>query len=769
MDLYPFQSEVATYVAEKFGEYQTDPLLVTRDAIVPFFQNISAITGAGKTIILADIITQMRLRLSAEPVVLWISKGKVVVSQTYANLAVGKYADFIPNFTVLPLLDCKPIHIEDVSKALLLVATVGKFNQRDMDKGDRMVYQERFDSADSSLWNLIQAREFPNGVKRPLLIIYDEGHNLSDQQTELLLKLNPDAIISASATLRVPEILNERVIRRLTNEKEWTEKDFTTAVKSSDVVKSGLIKKHIEFGGYVTPMEFAIDELMADYKKMCDFIRKNDINITPKAIYVSNTNIVAETGEIDDPLQAFELRKSRPINIWKYLTGTHDVNGDDIAVYCDLKVDNRFPLPANFHLFSGGDNDYSDFIAGDYHHIIFNLSLQEGWDDPECYFAYIDKDMGSKDQVTQVLGRVLRQPGAKHFQSTDLNTAHVYVHSDSKNVIDEAVEEIRKKIITEIPEIILSVYRGKSHDKNSNKVQPKKEARLPRTTTESANALKPISTIVNEIINFSNDTENTVGTGSHIKIIQNIGTDGNKKPEWMETKHTNRITARWLFKREIQRFFPDAVNLCDTELPKFDALIEYNSIAAGNIIGKAHEVVKAYIEHSIVIQDAAHTDIVPEIYIDPKKATEFNYSLHPKYSDFNVLELDFAKELDKTKKLWFRNPPRGLFDIPLLDEGGTNNFNPDFLVWTRGKIFAIDTKGDHLIVSDAGRKLFSLDKRGKGPDLIIKLVTKGGWNEGRSKINDEGYTVWYVKNGMVARNYCRTLKLCVEDCLTYYG
>jgi type III restriction enzyme len=632
-----------------------------------------------------------------------------------------------------------------------------------------MIYQESFDRADMSLWNLIQSRQLPDGAKRPLLIVYDEGHNLSDQQTELLLKLNPDAIVSASATIRIPEILNKRVVQRLMDDKGWQARNFTTAVKSSDVVKSGLIKKHIDFGGYVTPMEFAVDELMADYQKMCDYIKKNDINISPKAIYVSNTNVVAETGEADDFLQDFETRRSRPINIWKYLTGKHGINGDDIAVYCNLKVDSRFPLPANFHLFSGGDNDYNDFIAGNYHHIIFNLSLQEGWDDPECYFAYIDKDMGSKDQVTQVLGRVLRQPGARHFQNAGLNTAHIYVHSDSKNVIDEAVEEIRKNIITEIPEIVLSVYKGKSHAKNSGKVQPKKEARLPRTTIESANALKPISSIVNDIIIFSDNMESTVGTGSRIKILQNIGTGENSKQEWVDTKHTNRITARWLFKREIQRFFSSAVNLCDTELPKFDVLIEYNSQAAGHIKAKALEVVKAYIEHSVVIQDAAHTDIVPEIYIDPKKAIEFKNSLHPKYSDFNTTELEFAEELDKTKKLWFRNPPHGLFEIPLLDEGGTNNFNPDFLVWTKGKIFALDTKGDHLIAGDASRKLFTLEKRGKGSDLIIKLVTKGEWNEGRSKTGDEGYTVWYVKNGMVARSYCRTLKECVENCLADYG
>ena len=74
----------------------------------------------------------------------------------------------------------------------------------------------------------------------------------------------------------------------------------------------------------------------------------------------------------------------------------------------------------------GGDSDYDNFVAGNYRHIIFNLGLQEGWDDPECCFAYIDKDMGSPDQVTQIIGRVLRQPGAEHYPAMILNTAHFY-------------------------------------------------------------------------------------------------------------------------------------------------------------------------------------------------------------------------------------------------------------------------------------------------------------------------------------------------------
>src|SRR6516164_9542 len=107
MELLPFQAEAAGQIAERFHTYMQDPLLVRRTQPVPFYQNLAAITGAGKTLILADSVEQIRSRLPIEPIVLWLSKGKVVVWQTLANLSAGKYASLIGGFDVKPLLDCR--------------------------------------------------------------------------------------------------------------------------------------------------------------------------------------------------------------------------------------------------------------------------------------------------------------------------------------------------------------------------------------------------------------------------------------------------------------------------------------------------------------------------------------------------------------------------------------------------------------------------------------------------------------------------------------
>jgi type III restriction enzyme len=223
-----------------------DPLFITRTRIVPFYQNLSSITGSGKTLILADAVGQIRYRLpKLEPIVLWLSKGKVVVWQTFNNLANGKYSSLIGGFDVKPLLDCKPDDVADSSRGLILVATVGKFNQKDKEQGDRKIFRVGLDVADKSLWQMLKTRKDAQGRKRHFIVVYDEGHNLSNQQTDLLLELAPDALIAASATLRVPDALG-KIIERLRQDKGWEDGNFVTAVRSSEVVKSGLVRSGMD-------------------------------------------------------------------------------------------------------------------------------------------------------------------------------------------------------------------------------------------------------------------------------------------------------------------------------------------------------------------------------------------------------------------------------------------------------------------------------------------------------------------------------------------
>ena len=768
MELLPFQIEASTQIAERFHEYMEDPLTITRTRIVPFYQNLSSITGSGKTLVLADAVEQIRSRLPIEPIVLWLSKGRVVVWQTFNNLANGKYSDLVGGFDVKPLLECKPSDVEDSSRGLILVATVGKFNQRDKEQGDRKIFKVGLDVADKSLWDMLKARKDSQGRRRHFIVVYDEGHNLSNQQTDLLLELGPDALIAASATLRIPDAL-ATIIARLRQDKSWQDTDFVTAVKSSEVVKSGLVKKQIMLCGYLTPMEMAINELLAEMKKADETAKRMGLDFRPKAIYVSNTNVVDGATIKEDAARPFDERLARPILIWRHLVENGGVDPKEIAVYCDLKFDQKMPPPPTFNLFAGGDTDYDQFMAGNFRHIIFNLSLQEGWDDPACCFGYIDKDMGSPDQVTQIIGRVLRQPGAQHYSAAILNTAHFYIRTDEKGVFEDIIDDVKRKLTADAPEITLTVTKS-THGGDRPTRPALKRMEVPTASINSAAAKSPIHDVVRMIPTYKGDTEDTIGKGGRLQILQTIGKDSAAKEEWVETEHSNRVTARWVFLREIQRRHRKAAHLCDIEHPKFDAFIEYNSPAAALIKEQAEKVADAYIEHSAIVQNANDDPyVVDSVPVDEKRLVHFKNAVHEAYSDMNELEKEFAHALDKTKKVWCRNPSQGGYEIPLLDRGSTRTFNPDFLVWVDKKhVVAIDTKGDHLIVEDAGRKLFHIEAVAPGAKVSIRLVTEGHWRVNGTPTKEKGksgYTVWELKQGKLHPIPCKDAAAAALACL----
>lgn len=55
MELMKFQIQASEQIAGRYSEYMKEPLPGLEGKFVPFYQNLSAITDAGKTLILADL------------------------------------------------------------------------------------------------------------------------------------------------------------------------------------------------------------------------------------------------------------------------------------------------------------------------------------------------------------------------------------------------------------------------------------------------------------------------------------------------------------------------------------------------------------------------------------------------------------------------------------------------------------------------------------------------------------------------------------------
>src|ERR1700733_4167902 len=143
LELKEFQSDSAKLMADRYAFFANHPDRPRKgNKARPFFQALSALTGAGKTPILAQAVMLLRGHFTSEPIVLWMSKAKSVVAQTYLNFTSGKYSEIIDGFQVINIQGLHPNLIADGSTPLLLMTTTGLFNNKDQSEGILNIYQK---------------------------------------------------------------------------------------------------------------------------------------------------------------------------------------------------------------------------------------------------------------------------------------------------------------------------------------------------------------------------------------------------------------------------------------------------------------------------------------------------------------------------------------------------------------------------------------------------------------------------------------------------
>lgn len=747
IELFEFQRQASQTIADRFIEYFADPVETgtrKKHRAVPFFQALQAITAAGKTAILADAVSAIAASLTPAPVILWLSKGKVVVEQTYANLLPGgKYHHLLDGFDVEAIAEYNAEDAKRSNRPTVYFATVGTFNVADKTAGNRLIYRCDIDDQDKSTWDALRARPAIGSGRRPLVVVYDEAHNISDQQTDLLMQLEPDGFLLASATMRLPARLGEVVteLKRGGKKDSW----LVTNVDARAVSDAGLVKSTVSLAGYKAPMEETIAALLADMARAEKDAKECGLEGLPKAIYVANTNIVESNAfQRDDPKQPFKQRQAPPIVIWRHLTEAGGVDPASIAVYCSLNFHKDFPPPPEFVHFKGGDKDYDTFVRGNFRHIIFNLSLQEGWDDPLVYFAYIDKSMESRVQVEQLIGRVLRQPGVTHYPAQNLNTAHLYVRVDRGDVFNSLVKEVEKKLASEAPEVrLVATAPGKP---SLQSYPPRTKRGVPTTAYDSRQAVAPVGAIIESLSDYrADDGTNTQSEGARILVTHRIG-DGSSATEWETFAHASLVSARWVFHREVLRRFRGALDVASTAEGKFDARVSIGSKAYNHIVNIADQVVSAYVENVYLVQKRIDHYLVGPMLGQPDQLKRYKYSLHEGYDRLNSLEQRFAAQLDKARLPWCRNPSQSGYGVPLITIGTTRTFYPDFLVWKDKVVFAIDTKAGNTLPEGAGRKLLRIQPPTGAKDrLIFRFFSEGTWTGPTEQQKRDGFTIWGIK------------------------
>jgi type III restriction enzyme len=715
--------------AKAIGDLQRPPTTVDGNPI-PLLGQLFAITGGGKTPILAKIIGGV-----GPAVVLWTTNRSVVVDQTVEKLKTT-YRHFLPIESSIFGENPTPAEWADlVSNPTALsiwCLTVASWNDTDAEtKGTPAARLNIHRSApewagEESPWNQLM-----NLKDRPLWVIYDEGHGQTDVQLDQLLELGPVGIISASATpVASPRITQMRSL--LEGSEVWKPiaDRAIVSVPTTKVAAAGLLKSDIEVDDLNMTSESKVLEAVRLRAELETTANDLGVELRPRALYVTEES----NSQREEP---------RPVAIWRILIERGGVPSKAIAVATSTKE-----LPKEAERIT----ELSQ-LKPRHRHIIFNKKFQEGWDDPEAYLAYFDGETKSALRINQLIGRILRQPNVKHFDAPELNKAYLFISSDDEKFAG-IVSSVRKHLVRE--------YGVNEFGEANVKVTRRSERLAPIGLREGLPELslpvwsivaRNLEPLVAEIERYGRrpfakgDLE---APGRATKLTFKL-TEAQEKivSRVVEIGNHIRSVNRDYFLEQVRNQSKDAFDwlpAAGTAGPMFKQDAAMLSPAQADLGKQAREFVDGFEARVRFAREADPEQDTwkPGPYTPTRSGLlGFSHSVHSGYPDapsfLNNDEKAFATALDATGAgWWMRNPSarsQGGYGVPLpIKVGGSQSFFPDFLWWVDGGCWAIDTTGVHILGPKVRGKLLTITEprlalatRGKVAATLDTVENDHGW------------------------------------------
>lgn len=733
-DLKPFQERASSLLAEMIQDYPSAHFRARYDPdsgnLLPFLCRLRAITGAGKTPILALAANHLK-----RGIVLWTTNRGAVIAQTLNNLrSGGKYSPLLPEGTqIYQLSEMSP---SDWSQAMtaddgltILLSTVAAFNQ----ENDNLKIHKKF--GDFTRWDMLGGRAGSDGRVRPLYIFYDEGHGVTERQFTKLRELEPQAFVLASAS-PLPEDLADLVSGKTPEERRSSMADRTVSVSTKDVVEAGLLKTRLYFVDCNTARSDAIYEANEKWTELTQKLALHQR--TPIACFIVN-----ETTRGVDIWQHLVKLGVDPAKIAVHLNGARDVIVDRVGTLSGLVDTYTGKKPQ--------DRSPESLATSGYTHIIWNLTLREGWDEPMAYVAYIDDRGRSTVDMVQKIGRFVRQPDATPFENPDLNAAYFYF-----NVPDEAfsrlISDMQNEMETDGYEIIPIASGRKAPPSRSVVVREQKA--LPLIAPWFGDSITELDEIILESVPLFAAKALAAEGVIKIRVFEMSKLKEDEQSRSESRRGANDTITPWEYLSTRlgavdSRIVNDNGTIFSANLKDHEKLrqpMQFGSEAMA-MLGSALAEIRKRLDEKFLLRGLGRHgmhDIQPFKLVSPDiegatevqrrryKVREYDRSLHSEYNGLNDFEADVAASLDKLGRPWCRNPVgKDGYKIPIQELGSdTIWFYPDFLLWAAsGEVWAIDPKGKHLIEAAVTNKLLDLGSLPNvAPTVRIALVLQGSYD-----------------------------------------
>lgn len=406
-------------------------------------------TGGGKTWIAVNAVSHIMGRYLGSNVgfVLWIVPNEAIYSQTLKNLKNRRHQyrqtlDRAASGKIIILEKEDNLHAQDVQNnlciMLLMLSSSTRQDENSLrmhhDRGNihgffppegehkkhaKMIekipnlrhYDGIFPMVKDSLGNALR-------IIRPIVVL-DEGHKATSQLAyKTLYGLNPRFVLELTAT---PKDVESRGGK---NPKKARYANVLVEVTGREVDREGMIKMPITLDSHQTTnwkltLNVAIDKLRKIEKAARKFHANSNRYIRPIMLIQ-----VERTGA--DQREANCIHAD-DVKSWLLTSGFKEAQ---IAI--KTAKQNDLNQPENQDLLS----DKNQVRA-----IITKQALQEGWD---CSFAYILCSLSASSNLnamTQLVGRILRQPHAEKTSVPILDECHVITHHARTDVVVKKIKE----------------------------------------------------------------------------------------------------------------------------------------------------------------------------------------------------------------------------------------------------------------------------------------------------------------------------------------
>jgi type III restriction enzyme len=379
-------------------------------------------TGGGKTILAAHAVAVAAdAFLKAEnPCVLWLVPSQTIRDQTLASLQDRTHPNrraladrFGENLRVMTVGDALYAKRADYDGgACIIVATLQAFRREETEglkvyeaNGELM---DHFSGLPDGLRTLLDKGpggdpipSFANVLKlrRPVVIV-DEAHNARTSLSfDVLARLSPSLIVEFTATPVTPD--------KADSAKGVIASNILHQVSAAELKAAEMIKLPVVLRG-----RRDANDTIADAIGWLDELAK------------TAAAEEAETGEFIRPIMLLQAeRKSKT---------EKTLHAEEVK---RMLIENFRQPPEHIALATGETDEITgvNLFARDckIRFIITQSKLREGWD---CSFAYVlcsVAEQKSATAVEQVLGRVLRLPGARRKRREDLNRAYAFATTAS--------------------------------------------------------------------------------------------------------------------------------------------------------------------------------------------------------------------------------------------------------------------------------------------------------------------------------------------------